>query len=250
MERFRTYIEGVDCSGKTIIGKAVAQKAGVDNVGELFMCKDNPWNAESTGEVPTNHPLFIAFLYKAAIWDILHHDPTKQLMQISFVAYRSTAYQTALKIKDAPLFENLLEYIPKFGTTIILDASIEARQERLKQRGQEQGVREVSKNDALIFKKPELVMEMADIIKDRACRYLDAIVVDTTGNTVEESILQVYELSTKNGVDCAESRTECTRIKMDLPKFEREISDYVKQLDKKHGFPEQILTRILEPLSI
>lgn len=250
MERYRTYIEGVDCSGKTTIGKAVAQKAGIGNVGELFMRKDNPWNAESTGEVPTNHPLFIAFLYKAAIWDILHHDPTKPLMQISFVAYRSTAYQTALKIKDAPLFENLLEYIPKFGTTIILDASIEARQERLKQRSQEQGVREVSKNDALIFKKPELVMEMAEIIKDRACRHLDAIVVDTTNNTVEESILQVYELSTKNGVACAENKNGCARIKADLPKFEKEILAYVKQLDKQHGFPDKMLNRILEPLSI
>jgi len=247
MERYSAFIEGVDCSGKTTIGKAVAKKANVKNVGELFMCKNNPWNPEATKEVSTDHPLFIAYLYKAAIWDMLHFDPEKSLMQISFVVYRSTAYQIALKIKDAPMFEDLLKYVPKFRKTIILDASIEARQERLRERSTTLGIRDVSKNDALIFKRPELVSEMSEIIKEKAIQYLDAVILDTTNNTVDETTAEVFTLTTN---DLTESDNRHLAIFSDLDKLQNEIRQHVKNLDKHHAFPEAQISRILEPISI
>ena len=241
------YLEGSDCAGKSRVGREVAERLGIEKVVNLYLYPEaNPWNADRTKAISSDHPLFPAFLVQATIWDIIHYRSEPRL-QTSFVACRSAAWQKASGEPLAHVFYELLDYCPLFAYPFLLHASIECKKKRLDARWRHEP-ESVSPIDLLIVKEPDFIARMDEALVSLARVKMAAQVIDTTGRTVEETTGMV--LGMINGdipcVPCSGSRKEQKDLQLEMGRFQKEIADYVVKTGRQHQLEEQEVAGMLQ----
>ena len=250
--------EGGDCSGKTTIGNNVARDLNISHVNELLLHPEsNPWGTMQG--IDTNHPLFPACLFRACIWDIIHYNPQEKfVVQISFAALRSTAYQAAqLEFdKSKPvchIFEQLVQYSPRPPNSFLLHADIDTRTKRLLKR-EGSNIDRCSKDDKLILANPDFVDCMCEHLK-KISSSLGATIIDTTDLTIRKvtGIVEKFVAGDGTTVHMVAVTTPNTEIipaqpiQPDLDILHKELARYAKFLAKKHGMPESLVERITVP---
>jgi thymidylate kinase len=193
------HIEGLDLAGKTTAAAALARQSGAElrrnsltTHNPIFEVADQLRRA-GTATAHTLAPLYVA---------ALRHDlnaldyPKGAVVQDSTVLLRSIAYNTA--IGDHETVEDLhamLDRHPRYGRTIVLTASLEARGARLRMR-QAAAPDEVAADDLLIHTNPAQFLMMEQTLVDIATTHFDADVLDTTPLTPAQVLDTITTLAT------------------------------------------------------
>ncbi len=249
LENGHIYIEGSDCTGKDSLGALLADKYQITNIQKLSMHSNNPWDADRTGELPSGHPLFPAYLIRSILWDIRRFQPNKvdRQLQISFTAARSSAWTRATGDPLKDVFTDLLKFTPKFQHTFLLMASVEVKQERLKKRAAEGG--HASVIDKMVFTKPDFVRNVDSELKTVMENHLNATVINTDSLTLDEvgntAVARIDGGSVsliRNGLEVLQAD-----ITDELGRFYKEIIYFADTVAKKMNLKEDELTKIKQP---
>jgi thymidylate kinase len=178
------HIEGMDLAGKTTARNRLAKRLGgwavrsnrLSEHNEVYdladrLRREDALDAESLGH------LFVAAL--AA--DLRLYQPDEQpLIQDSTILLRSLAYHRVNQTSGVVVaLERLLPYHPRFATSVVLTASIDARRQRLEMR-RERAADEVAPDDLLIEQNPAKFIAMERELIEVATTHFDAKVVDTS----------------------------------------------------------------------
>ncbi|MDD3998745.1 MAG: hypothetical protein PHR98_01405 [Candidatus Shapirobacteria bacterium] len=244
------YIEGTDFTGKDTVGKFIAGEYGVTNIQKLSLHPNNPWDADKTGEIPPDSPLFPAYLARSIIWDIQHFpiDTKKRQLQLSFTATRSAAWCHVSGDKFGDVFKELLKFSPIFEHSFLLSASIPIKQARLKMRQTEGGA--VSLTDKLVFSNPDFVTKVDEILEKISCQEMGAKVVKTDELTIGEvgSILIASIDEQTVSISNNDTRLIQADISPELFRFHKEIISYADSIAKKYSLSGTIIEKVKQPI--
>jgi thymidylate kinase len=178
------HVEGMDLAGKSTATAAVERLHPGCVVRHNALTANNPI-FELADELRRSAKVSAAVLgpmYVAAtLLDIAtYEDPDTVTIQDSTVALRSIAFNTALGNDTvATQLLELLEQHPRFGCSIVLTATLEARMRRLEQRYRD-APHEVAPDDLAIKTNPSRFLEMERLLVDLAVTEFDAHVIDTS----------------------------------------------------------------------
>lgn len=204
------HIEGMDLAGKSTVtrglawrhpGCAVRHNALTDG-NEVFELADRMRRAR------TSDPETLGLLFAAAAREDLRHTkaPVGVAVQDSTIVLRSVAFYTARGMpKIRALFEELLPLHPRFGASIVLTASIEARKLRLAKRMAEEPD-QVADDDLMVLRAPERFLAMEQALIEVAVNYFDASVIDTSDLGVSGVLAAVDAALTRQGFVAGEVR--------------------------------------------
>jgi thymidylate kinase len=162
------HFEGMDLAGKSTATRLFAEQSGetwavrqnsMDPNNPLFlladsMRKDDAYSAETLGN-----------LYVAALMaDIEKFErPTTNTIQDSTILIRSMAYHAINRTpRIVEAFTAILPTHPRFDTSFVFTASIDARQGRLKQRMRD-NPEEVAPDDLMVLRSPGKFMAMEKV---------------------------------------------------------------------------------------
>jgi thymidylate kinase len=196
------HIEGLDLAGKTTATKAIVRLLG-DNVQiRRNSLKQNNRFHEIVDNIRIKNLIEekdLGWLYLKVLEDDINHfiEPCVNTIQDSTIFLRSLAYHTAKgnnKLVNEML--KLVDRHPQFTKSLVLTASIEVRQQRLKQRQQE-NPEEVAEDDLLVIKKPDLFLRMEQNLVNYTTTFFNSVVIDTTNLSKEEVAQAVVEIITK-----------------------------------------------------
>lgn len=191
------HVEGMDLAGKTMLTRALLIRRPEATLRRNALTADNPVYAlaDELRRCDGATARTLGVLYIAA----LEHDleryapPGTALVQDSTVLLRSLAYYTARGDTEmASAFRRLVAVHPRFGTSVVLTATIEARLGRLEAR-RRSSPEEVAPDDLMVQRNPELFMRMEEALVDVAVAEFDAVVVDTSTMTPDEISAQVEQ---------------------------------------------------------
>ncbi len=244
------YLEGADCVGKNTVGKQIYANRQIARVGNLYLFPDiNPWNADRTGDVPSGHPLYPAYLIKSIIWDVVHFDSGDSHLQISFTGIRSAAWQMAADYPLRSFFYELLDYCPIFNHAFLLTASVDARMERLQSR-EAKDPESVSEIDKKITTDREFVERMDKIITDISRLKMGVIVIDTSNITPTQVSDQItnYIEGRISRVDSSDSRRYQKEIRDEIERFDKELAIYIVLTARQFNLSESDVEMISRPI--
>ncbi len=181
----------MDLAGKSTATRLFAERSGEDwDVRHNSMDPSNPifkladslrvddaYSAETLGN-----------LYVAALQaDVERFErPTVNTIQDSTILLRSTAYHVVNgtpRVVEA--FQDVLPTHPRFDSSFVFKASIEARQGRPQQRMRD-NPEEVAPDDLMVLRKPEKFMAMEKVLVDLATTAFGSTVIDTSRMTADE----------------------------------------------------------------
>lgn len=241
------YIEGSDCTGKDVVGGIIANEHEITNIQKLALHGNNPYDADKTKELPTNHPLFPIYLVRSIIWDIQNWNPDKNKnhLQLSYTATRSAAWCQASGDKLADVFYELLEYSPLFNHSFLLCASVIVKQDRLRKRENEKG--KSSFIDSLIFTKPDFVREMDEYLIKIAQQKMRAQIVNTDNHDIEEVGNILLDIINEVPILKKNKRVLQQDITPEIERFHQEIVSYAKAIATKYGLSEEKIEKVIQP---
>lgn len=178
------HIEGMDLAGKSTATDALRRlhpgaelrRNALVTDNEIFQFADRLRKAASQPAEVLGH-LYIA----AAKHDIATFcPPATPTIQDSTIIIRSLAFYSVLGDEAIVAeFIRLLGCHPRFGRSIVLTASIDARIDRLKQR-MRMNPHEVAPDDLAIITAPEQFLAMERVLVEIATRDFGAVVIDTS----------------------------------------------------------------------
>lgn len=240
------YIEGTDLSGKDVVGEVIRGKYGISNIQKLSLHSNNPWDADRTGELPSGHPLFPAFLIRSVIWDIQEYRPEteKDHLQISFTAARSAAWTQASGAELKDVFSELLKYSPLFKNSFLLSASVEVKRARLAQRAAAGGA--ASSIDSMVFTKPDFVEQMDSRLKEIVTKEMGGISIDTSNLTISQvgEILVATIEEEKVQIRDGNTRIAQLDITPELKRLKTELLNYSRKIVSKYALPEEYYDKL------
>jgi thymidylate kinase len=191
------HVEGMDLVGKSTVTKQLAAVTGAE-VRHNCLVPGNPVYAvadklrranEVTAEVLG--PLYVS----ALMYDLDRlQPPTGRQVQDSTIVLRSIAFNEVFGARF--VVRELLEQIPRhprFGRTILLTATIDARKSRLDER-RARTPQEVAPDDLMVETAPAILIEMERALMQYASRYFEAVIVDTSKLSREEVHSQVMSI--------------------------------------------------------
>lgn len=200
------HFEGMDLAGKTTATGLFAEQSGeswavrhnsLDPDNPMFLLadsirKDDGYSAETLGN-----------LYVAALMaDVEKFErPTTNTIQDSTILIRSMAYHAVNQTpRIVEAFTSILPTHPRFDSSFVFTASIEARQGRLQQRMRD-NPEEVAPDDLMVLRNPGKFMAMEKVLVDLAVSAFGAILINTSelsAQDVCDTILgKVYDPSTQ-----------------------------------------------------
>jgi hypothetical protein len=224
-------IDGVDLTGKDTVGDAIASTYRYTNIQRLALVENNPFEANP---LPEGHPLTGAHVVRTILFDIEHFRPDKPQLQVSSHALRGVAFSSAFDCSLAPVFVELLKWVPRFDKAIVLHASIEAKQKRLLGRSHKS-----SDLDRLVFTNPQKVDALADAMSYYAALYFGAEILNTTTYTRDEMVLKAAQILDSQNL-CSSStgfRTGYSDIGREKEYFLKELNAYELFLRRHHKLP-------------
>jgi hypothetical protein len=170
-------------------------------------------------------------LARSVIYDLENWSPkTVRQLQISYTGVRSASYRAGFPDGLGPVFEELLKYSPLFDNAFLLTANVEARKERLAQRGEQ-----ATNHDRLIITEPERVARMDASMLQQAGRMMGATIIDTSQMNQDEVAALVKDMI--NGLKPKEQltgvRISQKDIGVDKAYFEKELDNYFDFIIRK-----------------
>lgn len=193
------HIEGLDLAGKSTATNALLdihpdaqlRRNALTPGNRIFEFADR-LRREAQTPAEILGPLYVA----ATMQDLSAYSaPTVTTVQDSTILLRSLAFNTA--IDNTAVVEQLTALLPRhprFGISIVLTASIEARLDRLAQRYRD-APDEVAPDDLAVKTNPERFLRMEKILVELAVRHFTAKVIDTSGLGRAEVIERITELT-------------------------------------------------------
>lgn len=185
------HFEGMDLAGKSTATRLFAERSGeewavrrnsMDPGNPLFQLADSlrvddAYSAETLGN------LYVAALI-ADVERFKH--PKVNTIQDSTILLRSMAYHAVNQTpRIVEAFTDVLPTHPRFDSSFVFTASIEARQGRLQQRMRD-NPEEVAPDDLMVLRKPEKFMAMEKVLVDLATTAFGSTVIDTSRLTADE----------------------------------------------------------------
>ncbi|MCA9240408.1 MAG: hypothetical protein KDA37_09420 [Planctomycetales bacterium] len=194
-----THIEGMDLAGKSTATAhlVVSTRHGLQRNS---LVPNNPIYAEAdrlrrNGAAPdVLGPMYV----RALDWDLNHMTSGRPRVQDSTILLRSLAFYEVLghdQIVDQ--LHAMIPRHPRFGCTIVLTASIEARLVRLAER-QRLAPDEVAPDDLMVITQPELFLDMERALVASSLQHFQAIELDTSRMTKAETKNAVNKLLAAN----------------------------------------------------
>lgn len=181
------HFDGMDLAGKTTARRNFVQSTGKEwRIRHNRITPENPihdladsmrYDQESIYDAEVLGNLYVA----ALVGDIKTFQwPEEDTIQDSTILLRSLAFHTA---KGTPRLREILldlaEDHPMFNASFVLTASIEVRKRRLDSRIENQPD-ELSEDDFLVARKPELFVAMEDCLIDMSKQIFNSRVIDTS----------------------------------------------------------------------
>jgi len=178
------HVEGMDLAGKSTATRVLLSLRPGAVLRRNALTPSNPIYDLADGLRKGDHlrAEALGHLYVAALMhdlDNLNADAVLTV-QDSTILLRSLAFNT--QIGASHVVDALLEMVPhhpRFGATVVLTASLEARYERLAKR-QRELPEEVAPDDLMIHTAPEKFVAMEQSLIHYATLLFDAAVVDTS----------------------------------------------------------------------
>ncbi|HEU5270662.1 MAG TPA: hypothetical protein VFU36_12115 [Jatrophihabitans sp.] len=177
------HIEGMDLAGKSTVTGYLAGALG-GRIQRNSLIPGNPIYSLADGlrRASAASPEVLGPLYVSAVCYDLDHlrRPDGPRVQDSTILLRSLAFNDLMGAKY--VVRGLLEQLPRhpqFGRTIVLTATIEARQRRLAER-RRVAPAEVAADDLMVETAPGLFLEMEKSLIKHAVQYFRAVVLDTS----------------------------------------------------------------------
>jgi len=204
------HIEGMDLAGKSTVTRGLARRHpgcvvrhnALTDGNEVFEL------AYRLRRARTCDSETLGLLYAAAAREDLRHTkaPVGVAVQDSTIVLRSLAFYTARGMpKIRALFEELLPLHPRFGASIVLTASIEARKLRLAKRMAEEPD-QVADDDLMVLRAPERFLAMEQALIEVAVSHFRATVIDTSDLGVSGVLAAVDAALTRQGFLAGEVR--------------------------------------------
>jgi thymidylate kinase len=190
------HIEGMDLAGKSMVTKTlsglflatVTRNSLVAN-NEIYVLTDTLRRGGAASAVVLGH-LYVAAL--ARDLELLER-PAGPRIQDSTILLRSAAFYHVLgRHEFVKTFARMAEEHPRFGATVVLTASIEARLERLEIRARD-NPDEVAPDDLAVKQNPDQFLAMEAVLLNYACAWFDAAVIDTSNRTPTQVVCQVLD---------------------------------------------------------
>jgi thymidylate kinase len=178
------HIEGMDLAGKSTATRgllsqrprAVLRRNALTVNNSIYDLADELRRKDRATSEALGH-LYIAALMHDLDHLVIDGEPT---VQDSTILLRSLAFNTQIGAKQ--VVDALLDLVaahPRFGATVVLTASLEARYERLAKR-QRELPDEVAPDDLMIHDAPEMFLAMEQSLIAYARELFDATIVDTS----------------------------------------------------------------------
>jgi hypothetical protein len=191
------HIEGMDLAGKSTAVAHLATAAG-GCVHHNSLLDTNPiyeladeLRRTSGATASALGPLYLS----ALTYDLDNiSDVASPGVQDSTILLRSVAYNEVLGARDVVRgLKAELPRHPRFGHSVVLTASIDARRHRLDER-RAVAPEEVASDDLLIESAPEMFCEMERALVDYSRAHFDGVVLDTTELSKDEVRLAVSSM--------------------------------------------------------
>jgi thymidylate kinase len=222
------YIEGTDLTGKDTVGEHVQQHYGFPNMHALFVDKKNPFEAQISQLTEAQKPFIGSLIARSLLHEIQTLSLSKPTLIVSSHALRAAAVQRGYNAPLADLFEDLAYYYPKFDSTILLTASLDAKKQRLAGRAGQQ-----SAFDAQIHTNPDFVLLMDATIERLAKDVMGATVIDTSPLTIDGS-KQASLDAIQTSLTGKTSKKVQRQIRSNLQYFLRELDNFDDFVRRKH----------------
>jgi hypothetical protein len=184
------HIEGMDLAGKSTASNAVRSKLGINT-----QIRHNTIQTKSNfHKIVDNLRLSkranseeLGVLYLQVLKDDISRfqPPEAHTIQDSTIILRSIAWYCAQGNPLANEFISLLPTHPVFTRSIVLTASIKARQYRLQCRINE-APETVAIDDMMVIDNPDLFLKMEESLIEHSTSYFNSVVIDTTDLTKSE----------------------------------------------------------------
>jgi thymidylate kinase len=199
-EAISVHFEGMDLAGKSLATKKFVEATGIPwEIRRNSISKDNPLFLLADSLIKSKDERYSAEtlgnLYVAALMaDIdAYKKPEQNTIQDSTIILRSMAYHTVNGTpRIAEVMRDLLPRHPKFDSSFVFTASIEARKKRLEKRMNEEPD-QVTSGDLLIIRKPEKFLKMEAVLIDIATQSFHSAVIDTSTITPEEVVEKIIK---------------------------------------------------------
>jgi len=194
------HIEGMDLAGKTTAASSLKKQYGasvrrnslvVEN--KIYTLADTMRRTTQAGANVLGH-LYVASLAR----DLeLLYPPYGPTIQDSTILLRSTAFYRVLGDSDfVDILASMVGTHPRFGVSLVLTASIDARLERLEMR-RRLNPEEIAADDLAVERNPEEFLAMESALIEDATRWFGAHVIDTSDLEPSEVVAQVTHYVTK-----------------------------------------------------
>jgi thymidylate kinase len=177
------HIEGMDLAGKSTVTARLSERHGasitrnsLSTGNEIYALADEMRRKAETS------PDVLGSLYVASLARDLEllAQPEGPAIQDSTILLRSSAYYCVLGRDDlVDAFGAMVGRHPRFGTSVILTASIDARRHRLDQR-RRLNPAEVAPDDLAIERDPARFLRMESALIEFAQTWFHASVIDTS----------------------------------------------------------------------
>jgi thymidylate kinase len=186
------HIEGMDLAGKSTATAALATAYPDALLRRNSLIDSNPIYelADTLRRAGETSPQVLGRLYVAALAEDLERlaDFDVPRIQDSTILLRSLAYNAAIGEREVVgEFLRAADSHPRFGTSVVLTASIEARLQRLEARRRE-APDEVAPDDLLVVRNPDLFREMEATLVEYALDLFNAQIIDTSNLTSAEVV--------------------------------------------------------------
>lgn len=194
------HVEGLDLAGKSTTSKILAAQLGGVPVRHNSLTDHNP--AYEAADVlrragtATSAELHGRYLEATRIDAARATAPNRITIQDSTIVVRSLAhYRTSGTAAQAEAFEHLLADHPRFGVSVVLVASLEARRVRLAER-QRLAPHEVAADDLLVIRDPDRFLRAEATLVEVATEHFGAHVIDTSDISPYAVALAIASLRT------------------------------------------------------
>lgn len=200
-------IEGADSSGKDSIVEELEardQIFGPIHKGRMSV-NSNPFDKLFVSVAKRSQPLEMlsakfVLAYLGAVRDVNQLNIASlnaPLVQVSLAAVRSYAFYKSIGgtfEKHSELFKRIIKRYPTPNLAVVLYASRDERIERLKKK------QSISAFDSLAFSHPKLIDNIADQIAVISLDFFGAHLIDTTGKSLDEVVIDVASLIVSSGL--------------------------------------------------
>jgi thymidylate kinase len=192
------HVEGMDLAGKSTATRALSELVPASVLSRNAMTPDNVIYelADQLRRKGMISSEVLGHLYVAALLADIDavREPDTVTIQDSTILLRSLAFNDVIGLDR--VVSGLLDLVPRhprFGVTIVLTATIEARLARLDERSR-LAPGEVAPDDLMIVREPEKFLAMETTLVRYAHQFFDPVVIDTSDLTKAQVSAMIAEV--------------------------------------------------------